>query len=200
MYTLYFSKGACSLATQVILRELNQPFELVSKARTPDFNKVNPIGAVPALAVDGEILTEGAAIILYLLQKHPNDLLPGAASARQQGIEDLMFANATVHPAYSKLFFIASVLPDGDVKTQAFSAAAQQLSGLWQRVENKLADQPYLGGLHPSPADVLLAVYESWGQFFPVTIPVGPRSRTMIDSIRNRPSYLAAVAAEQQAA
>ncbi|MBN7820064.1 glutathione S-transferase family protein [Bowmanella yangjiangensis] len=200
MYTLYFSQGACSLATQVILRELNLPVVLVSKARLADYQQVNPLGAVPALGVDNKILTEGAAIILYLLNKHPNELLPLAGDARQQAIEDLLFANATVHPAYSKLFFIGSALPDGEAKTQALNAAAEQINKLWNRVETKLANQPYLGGYRPSAADILLAVYESWGQYFPVSIELGPRSQAMIDRIRALPSYQASVAAEQQAA
>lgn len=200
MYTLYFSPGACSLATQIILRELNQTVELVSKAKLVDYSQVNPLGAVPALGVDGKILTEGAAIILYLLSQHPSKLLPSAAEARQQAIEQLMFANATVHPAYSKLFFIAANLADGEAKHQAFNVAAGQLNKLWQRVEDLLAEQPYLGGQNASPADILLSVYENWGQFFPVTIALGPRSQAMIARVRSRPSYVAAVAAEQQEA
>lgn len=200
MYTLYFSQGACSLGTQVMLRELGQPVELVSKTKLADYLDVNPLGAVPALGVDKQILTEGAAIILYLLNKHANDLLPTEPNARQQSIENLMFANATVHPAYGKLFFISGTLPDGDAKTLAFNAAAEQINKLWQRVEDKLANQPYLGGHTYSPADILLAVYESWGQYFPVSIEVGPRGRAMIDKIRALPSYQASVAAEQQAA
>ncbi|GGD74584.1 glutathione S-transferase family protein [Lacimicrobium alkaliphilum] len=199
MYKLYFSPGACSLAIQVILRELEQPFELHSKARVADYQQINPVGAVPALETEGKVLTEGAAIILYLLEKHANDLLPGDAQARQQTIENLMFANATMHPAYSKLFFINSVMDEGNAKQQALIAAADQVTRLWQQVENKLADQPYTGGHSLSPADILLAVYANWGQFFPVEIPIGPRCQAMINRVRTRPSYQAAVAAEGQA-
>lgn len=199
MYKLYFSPGACSLATQVILRELNQPFELLNKAQIMDYPQINPVGAVPALAAEGKVLTEGAAIILYLLGKHPNDLLPTEPGARQQAIENLMFANATMHPAYGKLFFINSVMDEGDAKRQAFVAAAEQITRLWQQVENSLADQAYMGGKHLSPADILLAVYANWGQFFPVEIPLGPRTQSMIDRVRARPGYQASVAAERQA-
>jgi glutathione S-transferase len=199
MYTLYFSPGACSLAVQVVLRELGQPFDLVNKASAANYQQINPVGAVPALEVDGTVLTEGAAIILYLLHKHTNDLLPGEASARQQAIQQLMFANATVHPAYSKLFFLNNQLADGAVKQQLLQAAAEQISKLWQLVDTRLQSQPYLGGQHYSAADILLAVYAGWGQFFPVTIDIGLRAQAMIDKVRTLPGYQAAVAAEQQA-
>jgi hypothetical protein len=56
-------------------------------------------------------------LLLYLLHKHANDLLPGEASARQQEIQQLMFANATVHPAYSKL--MAAAEQDADLPAVA---------------------------------------------------------------------------------
>jgi glutathione S-transferase len=199
VYKLYFSPGACSLAVQVVLRELGQPFDLINKASVANYQQINPVGAVPALEVDGTVLTEGAAIILYLLHKHANDLLPGEAAARQQAIQQLMFANATVHPAYSKLFFLNNQLADGAVRQQLLQAAAEQISKLWQLVDTRLQSQPYLSGQHHSAADILLAVYAGWGQFFPVTIDIGLRAQAMIDKVRALPGYQAAVAAEQQA-
>ncbi|MDF2180244.1 glutathione S-transferase family protein [Aliiglaciecola sp. CAU 1673] len=198
MYTLYFSPGACSLATQVILREINQPFELVNKSKVADFSSINPIGAVPVLATKDKIFTEGAAIILHLLDQHPNDLLPGEGLMRTQSIEHLLFANATMHPAYSKLFFINNALEDSPAKQQAFDKAAAQVGKLWQVVEDKL-DGLYLNGKHLSPAEILLAVYASWGQYFPVDIAVGPQAQAMIDHVSARASYQASLAAEQQA-
>jgi len=200
MYKLYFSPGACSLAVQVLLRELGLPFELINKATVTDYQQINAVGAVPALDIDGTVLTEGAAIMLYLLDKHANDLLPAEALVRQQAIENLMFANATVHPAYSKLFFLSNQLADSAVKQQALQAAAERISKLWQLIENKLQTQPYLGGQHYSVADILLTVYAGWGRFFSVAIHIGPRSQAMINRISALPSYQAAVAAEQQAA
>lgn len=199
MYTLYFSPGACSLAIQVVLRELDQPFELVNKASVTVYQRINPVGAVPALAVDGKVLTEGAAIILYLLEKHANDLLPASTEARQQAIEQLMFANATLHPAYSKLFFLSSELAEGEIKELAMATAANYVCKLWQLVETKLQTQPYLGGQQYSVTDILLAVYASWGRFFSVAISIGPRSQAMIAKVQALPCYQAALVAEQQA-
>ena len=78
-------------------------------------------------------------------------------------------------------------------------AAAEQISKLWQLVETRLQNQPYLGGQTYSVADILLAVYAGWGRFFAVAIEIGPRAQAMIDKVRALPAYQAAVAAEQQA-
>ena len=56
---------------------------------------------------------------------------------------------------------------------------------------------PYLGGQDISPADILLAVYSRWGDFFPVDIVLGPRSRQMVDAVLKRDSMQLALKREE---
>lgn len=202
MYTLYFSPGTCSLATQVILRELNVPFQLVNRNSVENYLDINPLGAVPALGVEGRIITEGAAIILHLLKRYPNDLLPNDPHAADNAVQQLMFANASMHPAYSKLFFIARALGDAhqQAKQQALQTAADDINKAWARVEKTLEAQPYLAGNQLTPADILLSVYETWGQYFDVAIEIGPKTQALLNQVRARASFVASVAAEQEAA
>ncbi|WP_147390857.1 glutathione S-transferase family protein, partial [Pseudoalteromonas peptidolytica] len=171
MYTLYYLPGACALATQVILRELKQPFELVDKRGVDNFLAINPTGKVPVLNDGGNTLVEGAAILLYLLNKHENNLLPQAdVFHKQQAIENLLFANATMHPAYNRLFFTTGAIADEHARKPFLEAAAVAINELWVLVEKKLAQQAFLGGDQISAADIILAVYARWGDYFPVDI------------------------------
>ena len=197
MYSLYHSTGACSLATLTILNELAIPVTVVNVNSIPDFNVINPVACVPALTTDTQVLTEGAAIVLYLLNKHENNLLPTEPQARQQAIEHIMFANATMHPAYSKLFFINQHISNEDAKQQALDAAAAHINKLWQVVENKLNEQHYLGGNEPSAADIMLAVYSGWGAYFPVTIHFGESTTKMLLETRSRSSFRMALASDE---
>lgn len=189
MYTLYFSPGTCSLAVHTILNLLKQEPELVFAGSVEHFEQVNPAKMVPALKKDDSILTEGAAIILHLLETHPNTLLAKAGAARQQGIENMMLANATMHPSYGRLFFADANLDDGPAKEQIFKAATHAINAIWQVVESKFADGPYLGGHQLSPADILLAVYATWGQYFPVDITIGPKTQRMIDLVQSSDAF-----------
>src|SRR3954470_13644735 len=71
---LYYSPGACSLSTHIILREAGYPFELEKvdlgrkkSTRGEDYATINPKGYVPALKLDdGRLLTENIAIDEYL--------------------------------------------------------------------------------------------------------------------------------------
>ncbi len=198
MYTLYYTQGACSLATQVVLHELNQRVKIINKNKVADFGAINPVGTIPVLVdSDGDKrLTEGAAIMLYLLNKHQSSLFPESSEEQQKAIEDIMFANATMHPAYSKLFFIAQNIHDENAKTEAFNAGATSINKLWQVVESKLASKTALGKDNITAADIMLSVYATWGQYFPVTIVLGERTSKMITTVQSIPSFIKAVQAE----
>lgn len=197
MYKLYYMPGACSLAVQVILRELGQDMELIDITKLDDFTSVNPVGAVPVLVDGDKVLTEGAAIIIYLLEKHNSAMLPPEGSERQQAIQHIMFANATMHPAYGRLFFIAQKVTDSKVKQEAFEASAEIISSLWRVVEEQLSGRSFLSGEKVSAADILLTVYSRWGEHFPVDITMGSQVGQMIDNVTKLSSFKDAVAAEQ---
>ncbi len=197
MYTLYYSKGACSAATQVVLRELGQEVTIIDVQQLNNFKTINPVGAVPVLVDGDKTLTEGAAIMLYILNKHNSTLFPVNESDRQQAIQDIMFANASMHPAYSKLFFLAQHVNDEKVKQEALNSAAKAINQLWQVVENKLTSNKFLGGDRPSAADIMLTVYSRWGDYFPVDIIISEKTTNMLNAIQSMPSFIKTDQAEQ---
>lgn len=194
MYTLFYSPGACSLATHVVLNEIQQKVNIIDVQQQDNFKQINPIGTVPVLLDGDKTLTEGAAILLHLLTKHKNSLFPEDADQRQQALQDIMFANATMHPAYNRLFFLTQNISDAATKQAALDSAVQSINRLWQVVEQQLANQPYLGGDTPSAADIMLSVYSRWGQYFPVDIVFGEKTLTMLDAVQDRASFKQALA------
>lgn len=197
MYTLYYLPGACSLATQVVIHELDQAVEIINKQEIDDFTDINPVGTVPVLLDNGKRYQEGAAIMLHLLAKHPSTMFPTSADAREQAIQNILFANATMHPAYGRLFFIAQNIDDERVRQSAFDSAAQAIDDLWKVVEGRLSKQRFLGGDHVSAADIMLSVYSRWAEHFPVQISLGPKTQNMIDSVIAMPSFQLALSNEQ---
>ncbi len=105
--TLYHAPFACSKVSLNALEEsgIDYNLELVNifkgANKEPAYKAINPKGKVPALVTDGQLLTENAAIQLYLDRKLPEaKLLPGSsdAIARAQEISDLIWCSATMHP------------------------------------------------------------------------------------------------------
>ena len=200
MYRLYYSEGTCAQGILAVLNELEQAVEVINRNQAEDFLAINPVGAVPVLQDGDLLLTEGAAILQHLFEKHSHaplaaQYVKGGNAARSLALSDLLFANATMHPAYSCLFFLgnAGAGDEGLVSPPLLQRAADKISALWAVVEQRLQTQPYLGGVSPGAADFMLAVYESWGQFFPVSIAVGESTQRMIQAIRERASVKAAL-------
>lgn len=197
-YTLYYKPGACSMAVHVILNELNVPFEAIEQAdlKAPEFLKLNPRGQIPLLVVDGEPVKEGAAMITYLLDTHANDLLPKSGLPRAKALEWLMWCNASLHPAYSKLFGLkkpsADVL-DAKAKEELQTLFLTQVQELWNEADARLANTKYLAGDKVSAADILMAVIANWNM--PVTL--GTNVKRVLKDVIARPAYQKAIAAEK---
>jgi glutathione S-transferase len=108
---LYHSVSARSLRPLWVFEELGMPYELhmlafPPRAHTREYLQVNPLGTVPALAVDGGIMTESVAMCQYLVAQQPAS--PLAMQPGETGFSDylnfLYFGEATLtfpqRPAY----------------------------------------------------------------------------------------------------
>ena len=117
---LYFSPGACSMSPHIVARELGIDIALekvdgaTKKTETgQDFWQINPKGYVPALELDnGEVLTEGPAIVQYLAELRPASQLapPNGTLERYRLQEWLNFISTELHKQFSPLF--AAATPD----------------------------------------------------------------------------------------
>ncbi len=196
---LYFSPNACSLASHIVLRELALPFELIRvdnqrklTADGDDFLQINPKGYVAALQLDnGEVLTEGAAILQYLA-----DLVPEAGLAPVNGSwervrlqEWLNFVSSEIHGGLGVLF--KDAIPD-EVKALFKATLFKRFAILVQTLER----QDYLLGAQFSVADAYLFVVLRWAGFFDIDLQQWPALAKFQQRVGERPAVIAALAAE----
>ena len=98
MHTLYWSPGASSIGPHIVLEEIGEPYATIKvgidPAGTsetlvdPAYLEVNPKGRVPAMTVNGGVLTEAPAIMAYLAAAHPEcRLLPTDPLAQARVLE-----------------------------------------------------------------------------------------------------------------
>jgi glutathione S-transferase len=107
MLTLYFAPGSSSMAVHIALHEIGVAFEgkpmsfKKDDMRSPEYLALNPEGKVPMLVVDGQPLTEVAAILFYLAKRFPEaGLLPrDDIEADARALSWMSFAASTLHPA-----------------------------------------------------------------------------------------------------
>ncbi len=196
---LYYAPDTCSLSPHIVLRELALEFELVkvdnrSKLTTDgrDFRLINPKGYVAALELDdGQILTEGPAIVQYLADLRPESgLAPPAGSwARVRLQEWLNFITSEIH-AGSALLFNKS-LPEA-----VLSLFREKLFRRFDFLQDTLAEKAFLMGPSFSIADAYLFTVLGWCKFFSIELDRWPALEAYRASISSRPAVQAALRAE----
>lgn len=189
MYQLYTIPASCSTGIYAFLKSLNLPFKAIKREDSPNYQALVPTNQVPALQDEELLITEGAAIVLHLLDKHNIDLeaLGGANNFRQW----LMFNYATLHPAYSKLLTINQHLEDSPIKQAVMAELAVKVTNLWKIIDKRLEANKYIMGDNVTIIDYLLAVYLNWGNFFNnIHIPVGKNVLRLIEHVSTLPEFI----------
>jgi glutathione S-transferase len=187
------------MSVHISMLELGVDFNLhkvdLSKGeqRAPEYLKINPRGQVGALMTPDGLLTENAAMIIYLSDKHGGNLIPQEGFERAKALQWLMYANSTLHPAYSKVLFSMKNGASEDVIQKACDGVQAQ----WDLVEKQLTESggPYLAGTHCGPGDIYTAVIANW-QFIPRLPKFGPKTKAFLQSVTARPAYQKAIAVE----
>ena len=195
MYTVYTIPGSCSSGITVLLEKLQVEYTAVKREDVPNYSAIVPTNQVPALKTpEGQIITEGAAIVLYLLEKHNSPMLPADISEKAEFLRWLMFNYATLHPAYSKMFavFYRLELNEND-KKNALKQLAEGVSGLWKILDAELEKKKFITGDQPTIVDYLATVYTSWGKNFKgIDIPLGANVERLVAEVSALPEFQAA--------
>lgn len=198
---LYYSPGACSLASHIALREAGADVALEKtdlKAKTTetgeDYLTVNPNGYVPALRLaGGDILTEGPAILQYIADAHKQaGLAPENGTIERARVNALLnFAGSELHKAFSPLF--ASPAPEGAARAATLEKIAKRLGYL----ESVLADgRDYLTGGAFTIADAYVFVVVNWSGMVGVDLTPWPKVQAFAARAAARPAVKNALAAE----
>jgi len=197
---LYFFPGACSLSPHIALREAGLDFKLERvdpKTKTlveggGDFNAVNPKGMVPVLELDnGEVLTEGPAIVQYIADFKPGSgIAPANGTIERARLQEwLNFITAEIHKGFTPMF-----KPD---TPDAYKAIAR--ANLEQRfgfLDKKLAGKQYLLGDKFSVADGYLFTCVNWARLHKMDLVPWPNLAAFMERVRNRPKVQEAMKAE----
>ena len=195
MYKLYSLPGSCSTGIHILLNVLDQPVEIINILEAPHFERINPLKMVPVLDDNGQLVREGAAIALYLLEKHNSPMLPVNLAEKADFMQKLFFNYATLHPAYGRLFFARKHL-QGTSQQNSLHAVAAEIARLWQTVDQQLETRRYMQGESPTLIDYLLCLYAGWGSDFDLDIPLGHHVERLVQEVRQLPEYRKAFKAE----
>lgn len=160
--------------------------------RSPDYLALNPLGKVPAIRHAGAVVTEQAAVMMYLADLYPERGLAPAIGDPLRGpyLRWMVFYGSCFEPA----------LIDRSLQREP---AAHMTSpyGNWQEVLDALLAQltpgPWLLGERFTAADVLWGMALRWTTMFKL-VPELPPIRAYVERVFARPAMQRAEAKDAE--
>lgn len=186
---LYFSPLACSLATRIALYEAGAQARFTqvdtrSKRVSDgsDFLAVAPMGQVPALRIDGDIvLTENTAVLQYVADRFPAaQLAPPAGIMRARLQQWLGFIGTEIH----KAVFIPLLDPRANDAVKAY--AREKITLRMDVLQQHLSKHEFLLPEF-SVADAYLVTVLNWAAFTGVDLAQWPAVRDYFAHVQKRP-------------
>jgi len=196
---LYYSPGACSLATHIAAKEEGLALDLervdLKTHRTEhggDFRRLNPKGYVPALELDdGALLTENVAILPFIADQNPQAGLapPPQTMERTRLVEWLAFLATELHKSFGPIFHHGN---------DTLKAEARDTIEKWLAyIADRLAGQDFLMGERFTVADAYLFVMLRWCDIAQIPLGNFPVLASYRARIAARPAVQAAMREEK---
>ena len=196
---LYFSPGACSLSPRIALTEAGLSFDtqrVDTKTKEMvgggDFFSINSKGYVPALQLDnGEVLTEGPAIVQYIADQNPaSGLAPAAGTLARYRLQELLnFITSEIHKGFSPLF-------DPTLSAEVKESFKAKLGKRFDWLSTQLTGKQYLMGDQFTVADGYLFTTLNWGQWVGIDLAKWPVLAEYHVRVAARPAVQTALKAE----
>ena len=147
---LYYAPITCALAPYITLVEANADFDVrpldyrKQQNRSADYLKLNPKHKVPLLVVDGQPLTESAAIQIWIARNFPQaKLLPTDPWKELKAVSLLSWCSSGIHPYLSRINSPPRVCDLPDAAESVGRLAKEYLSETFQIADQMLAGREY---------------------------------------------------------
>jgi glutathione S-transferase len=196
MYTLYARKGAGSFVVEAVLAETGQRCRRIELDYGPDgkfprnFLKLNPMAQVPTLVLpDKTVMTESAAMCIYLADRYPRAGLAPAPRSAQRAVylRWLTFMATSLYSSELLMYYSERYTADPKGAAGVKSAATAALARQWNILGAALGKGPYLLGRKISAADLYLAMLATWSPDLPAFYRRHPNIRALVGRVKARP-------------
>ena len=169
---LYSAPGTCATAMHISLEWIGKPYEVqhlgFTEMKSLEYMKLNPSGVVPTL-VDGKlVLPEGLAILLYLVDRHP-DAKIGPEAGTPERIELhrwLAYLSGTLHPYFWPHFMPMRFTTDSNGHEAVQAASHILVDKALTLIDQHLNDREWMVGNSRSVADAFLYPMAAWAYGF----------------------------------
>ncbi|WP_226664726.1 glutathione S-transferase family protein [Microbulbifer aggregans] len=194
MIKLYGTPPTRVLRVMWMLNELGLEYELhpvdlmKGEAYHKDFLALNPAAKVPVL-VDGDlVLSESAAIQLYLAEKHPEaGLIPGSIEERAQMYRWMFFLVTEIEQPLWRIAKHTFIYPKDKRLSQDIELAKSDCKQMLAVLEQHMQGREFIVGDRPTVADFNAAYTLDWVNEYEL-LGGTPRLQEYLKSMYARPT------------
>ncbi len=192
---LYYAPRTISVAVAIALEEAGLEYEAIKldfadgEQTKPAYRQINPKGRVPALVVDGGILTETGALLEYVAATTPEaGLVPSDPVMAARMREVIFYLASTMHVNHAHKMRGHRWADKKSSWKDMADKVAQTMTASCDYICSNGLRGPFVLGDAFSLADAYLYVVCSWLEGDGVDVSAFPKILTFRDAIEARPS------------
>lgn len=198
--TIFGARGSGSVPIEAALSLIGLPYALVDRGRLDGLSAdeavfaVNPLRQIPALVFPGgEVMTESAAILIWLADRYADARLAPAALDRKRAA--FLRWMAYVSSAIYALFWIrddpSRLSDDVAVQAQIKARTGERIAECWRLMDAQITPGRYLLGETLSVLDLYVTVVSRWGPRRKRFYEVAPRMSEVVRRVDAEPALAA---------
>jgi len=194
--TLYGAAASGSVAVEATLTLLGLPYQLIEGATWAEAaarDRVAPANAmrqIPTLVLPGgEVMTESAAILIYLADLHPQARLAPAADdpLRRPFLRWMLYVSSAIYSLHWIKPDVKRIgAPDG-AREAVVDAVHERIAFCWANMDEQLNPGDYLLGDELTVLDLYVAVVSRFGPWRERFEEVAPRMTPVVHRVDNDP-------------
>ena len=170
-YIVYGAPGSGSVPVEATLSLIGVPYEVIGEdvmrpvASNAAALQVNPLGQVPVMVLpDGQVMTESAAILIYLADRYPHARLAPAPADPQRSayLRWMSFVSAAI---YSLAWVRANPMRLVSDETQGpviQDRIAERRAECWREMDRQIRPDTFLLGDVMTVLDIYVATVSRW--------------------------------------
>lgn len=203
-YIVYGQKGSGSVTVEAALLLIGAPYEVIELAPTerPEagdltdaaFEAVNPMRQVPALRLPGgALMTESAAILIWLADSHPEARLSPAPAdpCRAEFLRWMCFIAAQIYGLIWVTDDRRRLAADAAHEAVIVERVRDRIAHCWHLMEAQVSPGRYLLGDEMTVLDIYLTVVSAWGPRRERFTEVAPKMAEVVRRVDADPRLVA---------
>jgi GST-like protein len=198
--TLYGAQASGSIAVEAALTLLGIPYALVKGATWAEeaardrVAPVNPMRQIPTLVLpDGEVMTESAAILIYLADLHPEArLAPAPGDARRtQFLRWMVYVSSAIYSLHWIKPDVQRIGAPPGARESVVNAVHDRIAFCWANMDKQVAPGRYLLGDELTVLDLYVTVVSRFGPWRERFYQAAPRMTPVVQRVDAEPQLQA---------